>query len=295
MAPTDLGNYDFVMPATYFTVDGARHAYVVGFGQARGDQKVFHATSTDGVDWLIDAADPFVNLGVDYSPPGPIPGSVLRATDGTWLMYLWGIPAPLQDGAELWRATSATPAGPWIADAEPVLEVGERGAWDDHGLDFPAVVPTANGYRMLYGANGRSKPASSAIGRATSADGRTWQRDPLNPVVTSALCGDTPDQASLPRVIQRGEQPSVLIWQGGMDIRIATSTDEMTWRCASDEPALTAADLPDSEGIHTVAAALDGSDVSLLVESLVPTGVGNALKSELWLARATPISSGTAP
>ena len=101
--------------------------------------------------WQIDENPPFEELGLELSPPGPIPGSVLQAEDGTWVMYLWGVPAPQSEGAVIYRATAPSPAGPWVADPEPVLGLGEPGAWDDLALDFPAVVPVGAGYLMLYG------------------------------------------------------------------------------------------------------------------------------------------------
>ena len=52
--------------------------------------------------WEIDENPPFEQLGLELSRPGPIPGSVIQADDGTWVMYLWGIPAPR------FRAASST-------------------------------------------------------------------------------------------------------------------------------------------------------------------------------------------
>ena len=72
-------------------------------------------------EWHIDENPPFEELGLELSPPGPIPGSVIQAEDGTWVMYLWGVPAPQSEGAVIYRATASSPAGPWVADPEPVL------------------------------------------------------------------------------------------------------------------------------------------------------------------------------
>ena len=285
--PTALdGDYNAVLPAAYFETGGTRHAYFVGFGKARGDQKVFHVTSEDGMTWVVDPVDPFAGLGLDLSAPGPIPASVLQADDGSWVMYLWGVPSPHQDGSSVWRATASGPGGPWTADPQPVLLPNTSGAWDDRGLDFPAVLPTVRGYEMLYSANGRSDNERAAIGRATSQDGKTWQRDVANPVVTDALCGDSVPQASLPRVIRQATGPTVLLWLAGLDMRMGTSADEVTWTCASAEPVLTDADLPASEGIHTIAATTVGTELSILIESLVSRD--GVVGSQLFLARAEP-------
>ena len=87
------GHYTAILSAAYFVADGMRHAYVVGFADEPGDQEVFHVSSSDGLAWEIDEDPPFEQLGLELSRPGPIPGSVIQADDGTWVMYLWGIPA----------------------------------------------------------------------------------------------------------------------------------------------------------------------------------------------------------
>ncbi|HET6745281.1 MAG TPA: hypothetical protein VFH90_05445 [Candidatus Limnocylindria bacterium] len=278
---SDLGDYGAVLPSAYFMADGVQHAYLVGFGDARGDQRVFHATSPDGLAWTVDEADPFANLGLDLSPPGPVSGSVLQADDGTWLMYLWGVPSPGQFGAVIYRATADSPAGPWVADPEPVLGLGERGAWDDLGVDFPAVGRTDDGFVMIYGASNSADRETSSIGVATSPDGVTWTKDPANPVISADHCGD-PDAryAAGARLLQPENNPMLLLFDVGREIRIGISSDAREWTCASADPILTADDVPGSEGIHTIAATLVEGEALVLVESLVEGG------SELWLARA---------
>ena len=282
VAASGLGDDGAVLPSAYFVADGVQHAYLVGFGDARGDQRVFHASSPDGLAWAIDPADPFENLGLDLSPPGPIAGSVLQADDGSWLMYLWGVPAPARFGAVIFRATADSPAGPWVADPEPVLPLGARGAWDDFGVDFPAVTRTDDGYLMLYGAANSANRETSSIGLATSVDGVTWVKDGANPVIRPDHCGD-PDAryAAGPRLLEPANYPNLLLFDVGRGIRIATSTDAREWTCASAEPIVTAADVPGSEGIHTIAATMVDGEISVLVESLI----GGSGGSELWLAR----------
>ena len=135
------GHYSHILSAAYFVADGMRHAYVVGFADERGDEEVFHATliRRPRVGNRRGSAVRAARPGAE--PAGPIPGSVIQADDGTWVMYLWGVPAEAFSGGVIYRATAPSPAGPWVADPEPVLPLGEPGAWDDAGLDFPAVVP----------------------------------------------------------------------------------------------------------------------------------------------------------
>jgi hypothetical protein len=277
-------HYGATLPAAYFVADGVHHLYVVGFGDLPGDQKVFHATSPDGITWAVDAADPFASLGLDMSPPGPIPGSVLEI-GGQWVMYLWGVPSPLREGAQIYRAVASSPGGPWVADPEPVLPVGERGEVDDRGIDFPSVVPTADGYLMLYGANGGDHPNSARILAATSADGITWAK--VGRVIEPDDCGGAESEfIAIPRLFGSGYGYVVLTVLGD-DIAVLTSASGTNWTCVGDGPLFAATEVPGSDRVHTVAAAFDGTRLSVIIEALQSDAQGGVF-SNLWLARSTP-------
>jgi len=268
------GHYSYIMSAAYFVADDVRHAYVVGFGDASGDEEVFHATSSDGLTWEIDDDLPFTQLGLELSPPGPIPGSVIQADDGTWVMYLWGIEPPQSRGGVIYRATASSPSGPWVADPEPVLSVGEPGAWDDSGIDFPAVVPMGSGYLMLYG--GLDGTDTTRIGVATSDDGVTWTKD-LEPVLEADSCGKPGAQyAALPRLMP-ADDGYLLLFDQDRETAMATSSDGHAWTCPGPEPLLVAENVPNGQGIHTFAATEIDGEVSVLMESLVEGA------SEIWL------------
>ena len=53
------------------------------------------------------------------------------------------------------------------------------------------------------------------------------------------------------------------------------STDGVEWTCAADGPAFLAAEIPGNDRVHTVAAASDGEQISVLIEALMtaPDGV----------------------
>jgi hypothetical protein len=275
------GHYGAVLTAAYTFYYGVHHAYLVGFGDARGDQRVFHARSADGVLWNIDDADPFENLGLDLSAPGPIPGTVLQGPEGDWLMYLWGVPSPQIEGSVLYRATSDSVGGPWVADPEPMLGLGEPGAWDDRGVDFPAVVPAEEGFAMGYSAIGYGNPESSSIGWAESEDGITWERASDAPVVEPALCGaEAADYAAGPRLLTT-DDGYLLLFDSGRRTFAATSPDGVSWTCASETPLLGEDDIPGSIGIHTFAAADVDGRFSVLIESL--REVEGVIGSDVWL------------
>ncbi|MEO8625172.1 MAG: hypothetical protein ABI452_00580 [Candidatus Limnocylindrales bacterium] len=269
------GHYSYIMPAAYFAVGEVRHAYFVGFAEARGDQHVFHATSVDGVDWTIDSADPFASLGIELSPPGPIPTSVIQV-DGAWVMYLWGVPAPQFDQAAIWRATATDPGGPWTADMEPVLRPGATGSWDDRGLDFPAVAPTSDGFVMLYSASGGPQPDIARIGRASSDDGIHWERG-SEPVAERGLCSFDVRYVAQPRILSSANGLRILYDTERRVGAAAADPDASDWRCLVDQPLLSGDDIPTGQGIHTIAVTQTTSGDSVLLESLVESA------SELWL------------
>jgi hypothetical protein len=268
------GHYSYVLPAAYFTVDDSLHAYFVGFGEDRGDQAVFHAVSGDGVEWTVDTEDPMRSLGTEFDPPGALPGSVLQTPDG-YVMYFWGTTTTSQDDSSIWRATSTKPGGPWVADSAPVLPVGELGSWDDGGLDFPAVTAMADGYSLVYSANGGTSPNNSRIGLATSIDGITWTRRD-EPVLTVGVCPFDAQYVAAPRLTATDDGYLVL-YNVERTVGATTSSDLLAWQCASGEPLLSGNDVPNGQGIHTFATTNVGSRLSVLIESLVDGA------SEIWL------------
>lgn len=61
--------------------------------------------------------------------------------------------------------------------SNPILELGEAGAFDEMGLGEPAVWTSGGSYWMLY--TGRARDERRRIGLAKSADGVHWSREPL--------------------------------------------------------------------------------------------------------------------
>jgi len=69
----------------------------------------------------------------------------------------------------------------------PVLDIGLPGSWDQKWLDTPEVLHDHTGYRMFYFGDTTDQPPpigglSSALGLATSVNGRAWSKDSANPV-----------------------------------------------------------------------------------------------------------------
>jgi len=97
--------------------------------------------------------------------------------------------------------------------SNPILELGERGAFDENGLGEPAVWVSGGRYWMLY--TGRDRREHRRIGLAVSSDGIRWRRLPPGTV----LAGSRPWNAKVvcdPTVEVAGS--GVRVWFGGGDV-----------------------------------------------------------------------------
>jgi hypothetical protein len=273
----------YLLPAALTWDDGTYHLWGVAFEEeVAAPPRPVYASSSDGMVWAIGDGDPMVGIsaGLETSPPGPLPGSVIREADGSWVMYLTAILAPATRGPDLYRATAPAPEGPWTVDPEPTLSRDADG-WDGAGLDFPSVAHTDDGWFMTYSGSSLAEPNQGAVGIATSPDGITWTKEP-EPVIRPGLCGEFDDRTiNLPR-LRRTDDGWLLFYLGQewvdlTSVGVAASSDGLSWGCGSPEPVLAGVDIPDSLGIHTIAVATDAPGPELLIESLQTS------TSELWL------------
>jgi predicted GH43/DUF377 family glycosyl hydrolase len=100
--------------------------------------------------------------------------------------------------------------------SNPLLELGEPGAFDENGLGEPAVWSARGFYWMLY--TGRDAGESRRLGLARSTDGVLWRKLPdvfsgAEPWNQKVLCD--------PTVLTDG--PRIRVWFGGGDL---AHTDE---------------------------------------------------------------------
>lgn len=268
--------------------DGTYHAWVIAFAAAPGTQDVHHLTSTDAVTWTEAADASLASLSDGYGNPGAIPTTVLETNDG-WVMYYVATLATEDRGWDIWRATAPGPDGPWEQGDAPVFRRGAAGAWDAGALDFPTVIPTADGYAMFYSAIPTLVSVEGSVGLATSTDGIKWTRHG-DPVAAPGLCGGFDDRAvQQPRVIVGGDGLYMVYAGYAGDqmsrpgVGLATSTDGgLTWGCQWPGNALDPEGIAGGEGIHTLTAFSRGERLSLLVEWLSNSG------SDVWLAQLGP-------
>ena len=94
--------------------------------------------------------------------------------------------------------------------ANPILELGEYGAFDEQGLGEPAVWQSQGWYWMLY--TGRDRTDRRRLGLAQSRDGVAWRKLP------AVYSGDSPwNSAALcdPEIELQGSV--IRVWFGGGD------------------------------------------------------------------------------
>jgi predicted GH43/DUF377 family glycosyl hydrolase len=97
--------------------------------------------------------------------------------------------------------------------ANPVLELGAPGSFDENGLGEPAVWTSGGFYWMLY--TGRDRGEHRRLGLARSADGVHWQREPS----FTPVAGEQPWDDKVicdPTVLLDGEV--LRVWFGGGDV-----------------------------------------------------------------------------
>lgn len=183
-------------------------------------------------DWTKYPGNPIVELGPagSWDSKGVDMGSVLF--DGS-IYHLWyggsnGISfrighATSQDGLT------------WTKDPQnPVLTIGLIGSWEDTFVYLPNVLFNGTTFHMWYdGCDGTYEQ----IGHATSEDGSTWTKDPLNPVlnVGPPLSWDSKEVFPLAGSVIF-EENVYKMWYGGYGfatekykIGYATSTDGSLW------------------------------------------------------------------
>jgi len=235
--------------AVVIEVDGTYHMYFNGRTSGPGVLyfEIGHATSTDGVTWVMDA-NPVMTLG----DPG-------EWDDGT----LW-VGAVIHDGSEfhMWyggndgqfcRTGYATsPDGSLWTEypGNPVMDVGPPGSFDARWVLLDTVVVRDDGlYQAWYWAADSS--GVWRIGYAESDDdGLTWTRQP-EPVI---------DPGWTPEVLFDGQLYSMWYSVGSSssaDIAYAVSPDGLAWIPYSGNPVIEEAALPavvynSEDGIYTM-------------------------------------------
>ncbi len=186
--------------------------------------------SADGILYYYQAGDPvqiglarmisrkqWVRSAAPVLPVGPYDSwdergvadpYVIRAGQSYYMFYLGMDRAQRQ---RLGVATSSDGVTWYKLRANPILELGEYGAFDAKGLGEPAVWTARGYYWMLY--TGRDRNEVRRLGLARSRDGVRWEKLPL------VIAGEQPWDSKVicdPTVIAEGDR--VTVWFGGGDV-----------------------------------------------------------------------------
>ena len=167
------------------------------------------ARSRNGHQWVKNGA-PVLAAGPweSWDERGVADPYVILAGRGYYMFYLGmdrarrqrlGV-AESQDGVRWYKLRG-----------NPILELGEYGAFDEVGLGEPAVWASRGYYWMLY--TGRDRHEVRRLGLGRSRDGVRWEK--LPPAIAGQQAWDSKVICD-PTVIANGDR--VTVWFGGGDI-----------------------------------------------------------------------------
>jgi hypothetical protein len=194
--------------------------------------RIGYATSPDGINWTKHLSNPVLNLGLAgswdnshvYYPSVIFDGTSYRM----WYAGWDGSSSVIRIGYAYSLDGVAWTKHP----ANPVLDRGTPGSWDDQLVYTPMVfLDSVNStYSMWFsGFDG----SSHRIGYATSPDGLSWTKHPANPVIDVGPPGSWDDlRAFIPFVLHDGT--NYQMWFVGYDglkggQGLATSPDGISW------------------------------------------------------------------
>lgn len=224
----DSGGVNF--PDIYF--DGFTYKMWYTGATQLNTARIGYATSSDGTNWIKDITNNPVLTPDSSAWDSLVVVLPVVIFDGTIYKMWYGGGGP--GSIEVGYATS--PDGiSWTKDsANPVINVGLPGEWDDAEVNPGTVIFDGSTYKMWYG--GRSQGPSYQIGYATSSDGINWVKDITNnPVLMPGNPGEWDDLfVYTPDVIWDGVKYHMWYFgRGGTPltsgIGYATSSDGVNW------------------------------------------------------------------
>ena len=136
----------------------------------------------------------------------------------------------------------------WQKDSlNPIFKISPATAWDDAASFAPYVLADSLGYTMWYAGWKGQNYGATQIGRATSINGRSWQKDSLNPVLAFGSTSEWDASYLLPETVIFDGSKYKIWYMGGRgggfpttsgSIGYATSPDGINWTKYAQNPIL---------------------------------------------------------
>jgi predicted GH43/DUF377 family glycosyl hydrolase len=182
---------------------------ILYYYQAGDPVEIGLAQSRDAHAWTRRGA-PVLPVGPygSWDERGVADPYVIRAGGNYYMFYLGMDRAQRQ---RLGVAMSGDGVNWYKLRGNPILELGEYGAFDEKGLGEPAVWVARGYYWMLY--TGRDRTEVRRLGLARSSDGVRWEKVPM--VIAGGEAWDSKVICD-PSVIVNGDR--VTVWFGGGDV-----------------------------------------------------------------------------
>ena len=172
-----------------------------------------YAESSDGITWVADPTNPILVP----SPIGSWDSTYISAGTIRWegtgyRMWFTGCD---DTRCQVGVATSSDGVDWNRSASNPVLTTGAAGSWDSRNVFNPVVLEDGGVYHLWYSGSSLLSPNTYSIGHATSLDGVTWAKDPVNPVLTPTL--GTWDSRSILTGSVLMEADGYTLWYIGVD------------------------------------------------------------------------------
>jgi predicted GH43/DUF377 family glycosyl hydrolase len=219
------------------------HIWYTGGGWHNTNFSIGHATSPDGITWTKDINNPVLGQGSagswdENSPHSP---HVIVINNVFHMWYTGHRGKRTNCNFQIGHATSAD-GTTWTKDPNnPVLTVGSAGTWDKSWVSVGTVLNDGTKYHMWY-TGCDTLTFGVRIGHATSADGLTWAKDALNPVLDIDIYGIWDNaRVDFPSVSFDGTYYNMLFTGGELyasKIGYAKSVDGSNWTKSSANPVL---------------------------------------------------------
>lgn len=169
--PTQSWESGDVMVGSVISDAGQYKMWYTG-SDSSGAYRIGYATSADGISWIKHGGNPVLTTGAagSWDDKEVWAPSVVKV-DGTYHLWYTGY-----DGTapRIGHATSSNGTD-WSKDpADPVLGLGEPGAWDWLEIYGPSVTKVGDRYVLWY--SGRTLPQAWQTGYAESTNGSHWVR-----------------------------------------------------------------------------------------------------------------------